>query len=257
MSPPAELLQTRVEILKLAQVLGRAPESLHYLESVPLEDVRALRERITEALFTAHGHALERLAMASKLLPVGLVATISERAFGPLLSARMAAILEPARAIDVAAKLPPGFLADVAIEMDPRRASEVIGSIPPRQIGEVTAELVRRGEHVTMGRFVGHLGDEAIVAALAVMDDQSLLRITFVLEEKDRLEHLVDLMPEGRLAELVATAAAADLWLEAIDFVGHLSPRRRREFAQLAADLGVLAQLGSLGEALMPGETVA
>jgi hypothetical protein len=171
-----DALEIRAEILKLARLLGRDPHSLSYLEQVPAADIRALREQVTDMLFTAHGHTLSRLAAASKLLPVGLAATIGERAFGPVLCARVAGMLEPSRAVEIAARLPTPFLADVAIDIDPRRASDVIGRIPPAQVAAVTRELVRREEHVTMGRFVGHLADEAIAAALTAMDERALLQ---------------------------------------------------------------------------------
>jgi hypothetical protein len=69
-------------------------------------------------------------------------------------------MLETDKAVEVAAKLPPPFLADVAVELDPRRASDLIAKIAPALIGQVTGELVARREYVTMGRFVGHLGDD-------------------------------------------------------------------------------------------------
>ena len=120
-------MNTRPEVLKLARLLQRDPDTLAYLDGVPEPDLRALRELVTERLFSAQGQALSRLASASKLLPTGLAATIGERTFGPLLCARVAGLLEPSRAVDVAAKLPTPFLADVAIELDPRRAHDVIG----------------------------------------------------------------------------------------------------------------------------------
>jgi len=125
MSQAIDQLQARAEILKLARMLEREPSSLSYLEDLPVADLRILRDQITELLWSADGAAMGRLAVAAKLLPAGLSATMSERA-GPVLSAQLAGRLEPSRAIDVAAKLPIDFLADVAIELDPRRTSEVI-----------------------------------------------------------------------------------------------------------------------------------
>jgi hypothetical protein len=237
MSRAAQRSQVHAEVLKLARMLERRPDQLSYLEQLPLEDLRELRERITEVLWNAHDGVLNRLATASKLLPSGISATISERAFGPLLSARLASLLDPERAVDVATKLSPPFLADVAIELDPRRASEVIGRIPPGQISEITRELVSREEYVTMGRFVGHLRDDAILAALAAMDDRSLLQIGFVLEEKERLQELVSLLSEERLAGIVQAAADGLLWLEALDLLGHLSERQRSEIAAATLEL--------------------
>jgi hypothetical protein len=238
MSQAIDQLQARAEILKLARMLEREPSSLSYLEDLPVADLRILRDQITELLWRADGAAMGRLAVAAKLLPAGLSATMSERAFGPVLSAQLAGRLEPSRAIDVAAKLPIDFLADVAIELDPRRTSEVIAGIPPRRIGEITGELIRRGEWVTMGQFVGHLNDDAIRAALDEMDNAQLLRIGFVLEDKNRLDHLLALLPDGRMDGIIAAAADGGLWIEALDLLSHLSPARRRRTVASAMALG-------------------
>src|SRR5436305_8288287 len=122
-------LAVKAEILKLARVLGYDAAELGYLNEASAEDIRQLREQVTDMLFTAHGHTLGRMAAASRLLPIGVLALIAERAFGPMLAARMAGMIEPSRAVEIAAKLPPGFLADVAVELDPRRASDVIAGI--------------------------------------------------------------------------------------------------------------------------------
>ncbi len=211
MTTDGDALRARAEVRKLAQILGREPATVAYLEQVPLEDLRRLREQVTEVLWSADGHALSRLAAASRLLPVGVSATITQRAFGPLLTARMAAELEPGRAVDVATKLPPSFLADVAIELDPRRASEVIAQIPPDHIAGVTRELVAREEYVTMGRFVGHLSDDALAAALSAMDDRGLLEVLLVLEEPDRLEAVIASLPVQRRGEVAQRAREAGL----------------------------------------------
>jgi hypothetical protein len=197
-------LEVQAEVLKLARLLGRDPETLPYLGRVPLEDLRALRERITEVLFTAHEGALRRLAAASKLLPVGLVASLGQNTFGPMLSARITGLLEPDRAVEVAARLPTDFLADAAIELDPRRASKVVAGIPPAQISEITAELARRGEYVTMGRFVGHLDDAALASALKVLGDDELLQTLVVMEERPDLERLARLTDRERVDRLAS-----------------------------------------------------
>jgi hypothetical protein len=231
----SDALQMRAEILKLSRLLGRKPEELGYLDQIPYADICLLREQVTDMLFTASGQAIGRLAAASKLLPVGLVATIGEHAFGPVLSARVAAMLEPSRAVEMAARLPAPFLADIAVEIDPRRTSGVIGQIPPRQIGEITRELVSRDEYVTMGRFVGHLHDESIRAAVAVMDDRTLLHVAFVLEEKQRLDDLISLLGPDRLDGVIVVAAEANLWPETLGLLSHLSDEPRRRVAKAAA----------------------
>lgn len=191
-------MNTEAEILKLARLLSLAPGELSYLERVPPEDLRILREQITETLFSAHEAVLRRLAVASRLLPVGLVASLGQGTFGPMLSARIAGLLEPERAVEIAQQMSAEFLAEVAIELDPRRASAVIAGISPGRILEITRELARREEYVTMGRFVSHLSDDALAAALTALDDESLAQTAFVLEDGDQDGRLERLLEERR-----------------------------------------------------------
>lgn len=231
----SQALKVRAEITKLARLLGVEPESLDYLEKVASDDVRLLRERATDMLFDSDRHLIERLAAGSRILPVSVLASIGERVFGPLLCARVAGALDPGRAVDVAGRLSPLFLADVSVELDPRRAADVIGRVPAAQVAGVAAELVRRDEQVTMGRFVAYLSDEAIRAALEVIDDASLIRIAFVLEAKERLDHVVGLVPAERLPDVIAAAATGDLWPEVLDLLASVGAERRSELANLAA----------------------
>jgi hypothetical protein len=224
-------------VLKLARLLRREPEQLEYLELVSPDDLRALREQVTDMLFDAHDGTLRRLAAASKLLPAGLVATLGQHAFGPVLSARISGLLDPDRAVDIAAKLPSEFLAEIAIDIDPRRASAVIAGMPARQVVDVTHILIRRGDYVTMGRFVGHLSDEALRASVGEFGDADLLRTAFVLEDRDRLDELAELVGEDRIAGLAEVAERDDLWPEAIDLLMNLDRDRVAEgLARLEPD---------------------
>jgi hypothetical protein len=208
-------IEVRAELLKLARLLGRAPDELAYLEAVGPAELRALREQVTEALFDSHLGALNRLASASRLLPVAVVAQMGEKVFGALLSARITGLLDPDRAVEVAARLPDGFLADVAVELDPRRASAMIARIPADRIAAVTRELLARGEFVTMGRFVGHLPDASLQAAVEVSGPDDLLQVALVLENKDRLGHLLGLLGPERTDQILEAADRAGLGLEA------------------------------------------
>ena len=135
-------------------------------------------------MFDADRQMLQRVASATKLIPSKLAEVIGERAFGPLLCARLTGLLEPSRAVDVAAKLPTPFLADLAVALDPRRASRVIAEIPPRQIAEITRLLAEREEFIAMGGFVGHLSEAALRAAIDVVSDEALLRTAYVVESR-------------------------------------------------------------------------
>ncbi len=222
------------EILKLARLLGRDPDSLAYLERVDPEELRRLREQVTEMLFSAHAGPLGRLAAASKLLPAGVIAAIAERALGPMLTARIAGMLEPERAVDVAAKLPVLFITDVAAELDPRRAGPVIGLIPAAQIAEITRELVRRGEAVTIGRFVGHLSAEARLAALAEIDHDTRAHVILVVEDEDGLHQMFADIPPAERPELIDAAARAGVSAELLEVVSRLPEPLRASYLELA-----------------------
>jgi hypothetical protein len=224
-----------VEILKLGRLIGCEPEELDYLEQLELQDIRDLREQVTGVLFDADRHMLQRVAAATKLLPSKLTATIGESVFGAFLCARVTGLLDPHRAVDIAARLPSSFLADIAEYLDPQRASRVVAEVPPDRIAEVARELVRREQYITMGNLVGHLSKAATVAALTVVDDEALLRTAYVVESKGSLGSLLALLPEPRLETIIRTAAHADLWPEALDVISHVSERQRGELADIAA----------------------
>jgi hypothetical protein len=256
----SESLGIRSELLKLARVLERDPESLSYLEEVPADDIRELRELATDRIYDAGGGVISTLARASKLIPPALTATLATRTFGPVLSARVAGELDPGRAVEVASKLPSAFLAEIAVELDPRRASAVIGRLPAKLVGSIAAELIRSGEHVTMGRFVGHIAPDALQASLAAMSDSDLLEVAFVIEDKSALDGLIDELGLERLEGVLTAAADEELWPEALDLFANLSDARRTAIADAAADaddrvlesLMAAAHSHGLWEAVLP-----
>jgi hypothetical protein len=228
----------RGEILKLARVLGVEPGRLEYLARVDADDLQAFREQVTDTLFDANIAALQRMAMAARLLPGGILAKIAEKVFGPLLCARIAGLVDVSRGVDVAKRLSPRFLAEVAADLDPRRASAIITRIPLETVLEVAAELARREDWITLGRFVGHLPDPTVRRALEEIDDPGLLRIAFVLDDKNRIDHVVGLLPAHRLGRLITTAATdEDLWTPALDLLTHLSDTRRATLKPMLAGL--------------------
>ncbi|MFJ7218627.1 hypothetical protein [Amycolatopsis sp. NPDC098790] len=230
--------EAEAEVLKLARVLDVEPARLEYLARVAPADLQAFRAQVTDTLFDANLAVLQRMALAARLLPGGLLAKIAEKVFGPLLCARIAGVVDVARGVDVAKRLHPRFLAEVAAELDPRRASAIISRIPLDTVLAVANELARKQDWITLGRFVGHLPDPTVRRALDEIDDPGLLRIAFVLDDKSRVDHVVGLLPAHRLGRLITAAGAdEDLWTPALDLLNHLRPERR---ATLGPLLGAL-----------------
>ncbi|MCR6487686.1 hypothetical protein M8542_33150 [Amycolatopsis sp. OK19-0408] len=230
--------EAEAEILKLARVLGVEPGRLEYLARVDAGELQAFREQVTNTLFDANIAVLQRMALAARLLPGGVLAKIAEKVFGPLLCARIAGVVDVARGVDVAKRLHPRFLAEVAAELDPRRASAIISRIPLDTVLAVANELARKADWITLGRFVGHLPDPTVRRALQEIDDAGLLRIAFVLDDKSRVDHVVGLLPAHRLGRVITAAGAEeDLWTPALDLLNHLSAERRGTLAPMLGGL--------------------
>jgi len=235
-------LERRAEIVKLSRVLGVTPEQLAYLEPASPEDLRELREQATDALFEGDNR-FNKLAFVSTMIPSPIAAKIAHWALGPLLSARVTGLLDPGKAVALAKRLPADFLADIAVELDPRRAREVIERMPAKTVADIAGELAARGEEVAMGRFVGYLGDDAITASMERIDDPSLLRIAFVMEGKERFDHVLGLLPEERLADVLNAAERERLWPEALDLLSHMTDQRKGSLAEIAASQNLLESL--------------
>ncbi len=227
-------LEGHAEVLKLARLLGAEPERFAYLEALPPADVRALRERATVRLYEGD-RRLHRVALAARIPPVPMTAWIAQHLFGPLLCARVAGLLDVGRAVAIAKRLAPEFIADLAIQLDPRRARDIIFALPPALIGEVAQVLTRRGEWIAMGRFVGHMPDASLHAAFDVIDDAGLLRISYFVEEKDQLDHVVRLLDGDRVRGAIRSASEHDLWPQALDLLTRVSPEQAGTLADLAA----------------------
>jgi hypothetical protein len=241
----SESLERTVEIAKLARLLGVETKELAYLEAIPSGALATFRAQATDRLFAGDADRLRRVAAASKLVPVPMTVKIAQAAFGPLLCAATAGLLDPRHAVKVASSVPVPFLADIAIDLDPRRSAEVIAAVPAPIVVKVAKELISRGEHVTMGRFVSFLPTDTLRAAVPqIEDDGDLLRVAFVMEGKGNLDQLLDIARD-RVVGLIHAAYAEDLWGEALDLISHLSVANRAELADVAAaqDVNVLDAL--------------
>lgn len=234
-------LLTRAELTKLSRVLGTTEDAVAFLAPLGVEDLRRLESRISLALFNDHRPALQKLADASRLLPASLVAKLSEAVFGPMLSARVAGLMPPDRAVEVASKLRPKFMADVCVQLDPRSAAEVLALIPTKIIVEVARLLLVRREYVTMGRFVDDLTDDAIRAVVdAIEDDAALARVGCFVERRERLNELVDLLAPERIRRIVAAVAEGTPEVQAagLAMMSRFTRLQQGRFGEAAIALG-------------------
>lgn len=232
-------LAVLAETIKLARALGVPPESLEYMGEIPAAEIRALRDAASAALFDDTRPMFLRVAAASKLLPVNLLALVAERVFGATLCARICGLIAPERAVAAALKVSPAFLADVSVELDPRRAREIIARMPADRVIAVGAVLVQRGDYITMGRFVDYLPDPVIKAVVDSMEsDEALLHVAFFVESPERLNHLVGLIPIERIkSTILLTGRDHGLWRDALGLMDHASDEWKRRIGDLAMSL--------------------
>ena len=226
-------MRAAAEVEKLARALHADPQRLAALEALAPHDIRGLRHAVTDALLEADQHHFTRVAEAAKALPVAIAAKLAEKALGPLLAARVAALLSIDQTLDLISRLPPAFLADVALELDPRQAHDLIVALPAGPIAGAAAELDRRGEHVAMSMFVGHLNDEALFATVAVLSDDALLRVGYLLEAPERLDAIFEQLGDDRIAALVALAARENRWTELTGITDEVGPAQQLRVAAL------------------------
>ncbi|MFE0107461.1 hypothetical protein [Streptomyces sp. NPDC059009] len=234
-------LRSRAETLKIARLLDVDPERLAFLGELPVEDVRRFREQTVAALFDRAPEMLDRIASATKLVPAGVAAAISQKALGPRLAAAVAGRLDPGRAADIIEKLPVSFTAESCGHLDPRRIGKIVDRLDENLVVRVSVALAERGDYLTMGRFVGYLRDSALKRILPQVGDEAVLKTGFAIDVPERLGQIIELMGEERLATVIAAAgdgagpAGPGLWPEALAVAGMVPGEQRGRIASLAA----------------------
>lgn len=204
-------LALQAEHLKLARLLGCTEAVAAGLSGLDVAAFRELRAACTSTLFDGDRASLQRVAAAARLMPGALNALIAEKAMGPVLASRVAGLLSPTAAVDIARRVPLAFNVEVTLLIDPRSAAPMLQQMPLELVVAVTREVVKRREYIVMARFVDTLTNEQIRACMEVLDDESLLRIGFFVESPQRLEEVVGLMSDARLQKVVGVAARPEL----------------------------------------------
>lgn len=234
-------LEIRAEIIKLARVLALQPQQLEFLNHTPAQDIRHLREVTHEYFFNRGRTLFQRLAATTKLVPGKLTAYIGQKVFAPVFIARIAGEMPAERAVDIAQRMEIPFLADVTLELDPRRVGDIIRQMPVQIIRDVALELIRRGEFITMGLFVGYLTEAAIRQVMAaITDEEHLLRVGLFIEAKEQIPKLMRLVPDERFPRFLKLAQdeSKNLWAEALSLMAYADHGMMRKLGDMMADEG-------------------
>ncbi|MGH8461551.1 MAG: hypothetical protein ACRESS_08105 [Stenotrophobium sp.] len=240
-------LTIRAEIIKLERLYGADENALAFLQTLPAAEIRKLREAAQAKLFGDDLTLFQRLAAASVLLPLALIAMMAEKIFGPVLGARVAGEMNWKRAVDLASRLPIPFLADISLQLDPKRAREIIQNLPPERIRDVAVELLKRHEFITMGRFVDYLTEAAIRKSMeAFTNPADLLHAGFFIENKTQLNNLIRMLTDDRLRGVIIAAQdpQKNLWAEAVALMEHVDDSLKRKLGDLTAEQDETALAG-------------
>jgi hypothetical protein len=231
-------LASKAELDKLGRTLELEPEALAFLSDIPAEQLRALRVAVYERLFHEDRLAFKRLAALASRAPVGLTTALAQRVLGPAITGRVAGELTTERTLEAAMRVPTSFLADVCLHLDPRRTRDFIRQLPVDSVVAVARELIERGDYMTMSRFVDFFPDETIRAVVdATLDEAALLRIVFYMGSKNRLDHLLRILPPERLERLILRVEddPEELLPAFLSVLIHVSYALKRELGDLAA----------------------
>lgn len=238
-------LETHAEIVKIAHLLQLDPSEVEYLASCEAATLTELRLQLVELFYGDENSNLKRFAKVGNLLPTSMIASLTREAVGPVLAARIAGFVDPKQAASVVGKLPPSFVVDVAVAIDPRRVAPVIGRLDAKTIETLAFELVDRKEYVTMGQFIGFAPEETLRAVFNYASDEALLHTAFVAEDKDRISVALAPQTDQRIASIIKTAIAKNLWPEAMDLFSQLSDEQYVRVINIASKLspGVLDKM--------------
>ncbi|WP_405493970.1 hypothetical protein [Streptomyces sp. NBC_00096] len=228
---------SRAEVEKIARLVGADAGELGFLRGLPDEDVRTFREQVSGVLNDGAPEMLDRIAAATKLVPAGVAAAISQKALGPRLAAGVAGRLEAGRAADIISKLPVSFTAEACGHLDPRKISGIVDRLDEGLVVRIAVTLAENRDHLTMGRFVGHMRDQVLRRILEQVDDAVVLRAGFYVDLPERLPRILELMGDDRLAAVVRAAAAEGLWEEALGVAAMVGGDQRLRIAELTARL--------------------
>jgi hypothetical protein len=227
------------ELEKLAYQLNVELHELDFLAELPAEDLHELRGKIADALFEADRHHFVKIAALSKSIPSAVAAKVTEFALPPIIGARTAELLEPAKAIDLVGRISDSYLARVSAAMDPGRAAHLIEVIPAEKIAMVGRELARNNEWVIIGGFVSYVTEAGLRTTVNTFTGEQLLRIGFVLDDTARLSEIARMLTDKQVDEMLAAAQEFDLWRELDELATNIDAA---EMARMAQRLGSASQ---------------
>ncbi|WP_328530475.1 hypothetical protein OG984_04690 [Nocardioides sp. NBC_00368] len=197
-------LTSALEITKLAHEMHVDEAELAFLATTSPDDLRDLRGIVSHAMFSRHESRVKGLAAVSKKLPAAVTAKITEIAMGPMLSARVAAVMDPADAAKLAGHLKPEFLAELSVHLDPSRVEAIIARLDRGLVVDVGRRLLADGHLLTLARFTGVVGPETSLKVVDGASGAEILRLALFIDEPSVIDPLLAGLPDETVTEIAA-----------------------------------------------------
>ncbi|UGT41915.1 hypothetical protein LTV02_00340 [Nocardia yamanashiensis] len=159
-----------VEVIRLARALGVPVERLEHLAQLPAADIAALRHAVTDLFHDTVAPGLSKVAAVTKVIPPPIAAKVATRNDNPLWTAYLASVLDTARAVAVAQRLPARYLAAVATHLDLRRSAPVIAGLPRELLVAAARALAELEDWTTLGEMIEILPAAYLSRCVAVLD---------------------------------------------------------------------------------------
>lgn len=216
-------LLSRIEVTKLARELAVPETELMFLSASSPAELRELRRMTSSALFARNEDRVKLLAALSRMLPVSVTAKIAELALGPMLSARVAGVLDPREATRLASHLPARFLAALSPSLDPSRVAPIVRGLPEQLVVEVGRLLLSSGEHLTLARFVPVVESDVAMKVVSAATGADLLQVALYCDEPASLDGIAQRLSDDLLAEIIRAASTEQAYDAAVSLLSSLS----------------------------------
>jgi hypothetical protein len=235
-------LANQAELSKLAHALDVHVTQVAFLTNIPPEAIRHIRGALDDRVFDQQRPLFRWFAAWVRWLPIWLSVLFVRFWVGALIATRIAGELPAWRAAEIAEHLPTEFMADVAMGFDPRGARELVRLLQTPQVVAIAEVLLKRRDFMTMGRFVGLLPDHVVQEVAATIPDEGdVLEIIFHLDSRERIDHLVHVLPTERVRRMIMIICDETRrlqWPKLLSMVANVSDMLKRELGDFAANQG-------------------
>ncbi|MFW2124735.1 hypothetical protein ACG94O_17750, partial [Acinetobacter ursingii] len=130
----------------------------------------------------------------------------------------------------------------IAVYLDPRLARELLMLLTTHQIKDIARILLEQRDFVTMGRFVGMLADDVVRDIAEMIEKESdLLEIVFYIESRERIDHLVHVLPKERIQKtllIICDSSQRLIWPKLLALMTHIGYSLKQELGDLAVKQG-------------------